>query len=123
MPELRRVNARVTVRKGTATQWRLSNPVLLDGEIAWEGDSTKLKVGDGVTAWNDLDYYKVGDGEVPGTFIHDGTIFPSEVNSVNLALKYGQRQINEWKSCAVQDFTDAISEVEPTCTSDGSLPS
>lgn len=95
MPELRRVTARVTVRKGLASQWQNSNPTLFDGELAYESDSTKLKVGDGATPWNELDYYKVGDsGEVPGTFIHDGTIFPPEVNSVNLALKHVQGEIS-----------------------------
>ena len=122
MPELRRVTARVTVRKGTAAQWQLTNPVLLDGEIAYESDSTKLKIGDGVSPWNFLDYYKVGDnGEVPGTFNHDQTIFPAEVNSVNGALKYTQAQINKWQTCALQDFEDALAGIDPTCESDGTI--
>lgn len=121
MAELRRVTARVTVRKGTAVQWQLSNPILLDGEMAYESDSTKLKVGDGESAWNDLDYYKVGDGEVPGTFNHNKTVFPEEVNSVNNALKYTQKQINKWNACGEQDFLDALSGVASTCTSDGTL--
>ena len=122
MPELRRVTARVTLRKGTTTQWKLTNPVLLDGELAWESDATRLKVGNGISTWNELDYYKVGDGEVPGTFIHNGAIFPTHINSVNLALKHTQGQINKWKSCALQDFKDGYSNVSPTCTSDGTLP-
>ena len=70
MPELRRVTARVTLRKGTTTQWKLTNPVLLDGELAWESDATRLKVGNGISTWNELDYYKVGDGEVPVSYTH-----------------------------------------------------
>lgn len=121
MPELRRVTARVTLRKGTKAQWQLSNPILLDGEMAWESDSVRLKVGDGITPWNELNYYKVGDGEVPGTFIHNGAIFPSQVNSVNMALEHSQSQINKWNNCAEQDFKDGYNGTASSCVSDGSL--
>ena len=33
-----------------------NNPVLADGEIGVETDTDKIKIGDGVTAWNSLPY-------------------------------------------------------------------
>lgn len=33
-----------------------ANPVLLKGEVVYESDTRKRKLGDGVTAWNDLPY-------------------------------------------------------------------
>lgn len=46
------------LRRNTAAGWTSGNPVLKNGEVGIVEDATpaKLKVGDGVTAWNALDY-------------------------------------------------------------------
>lgn len=38
------------------------NPVLGEGEIGIESDTGLMKIGDGKSAWNDLDYY-TGEGQ------------------------------------------------------------
>lgn len=43
-------------RRGTADEWTADNPVLLEGQIGLELDTKRFKFGDGVTAWNALDY-------------------------------------------------------------------
>lgn len=43
-------------RNGTAALWVAQNPVLNEGEVGWETDTRRCKLGDGVTAWNDLPY-------------------------------------------------------------------
>ena len=43
-------------KRGTASQWSTANPTLLAGEIGFETDTNKIKVGDGSTAWNSLAY-------------------------------------------------------------------
>jgi hypothetical protein len=50
---------RIQLRRDTATNWSTSNPVLLEGELGIELDSTRnrIKIGDGSTAWNDLPYF------------------------------------------------------------------
>ena len=52
---------RMQQRRGTAAQWISSNspngPILNAGEIGWESDTNKFKVGDGVSYWADLDYF------------------------------------------------------------------
>src|SRR5690349_24975574 len=48
--------ARFQIRRGTAAEWADVNPVLHKGEPGLETDTTKVKIGDGVTRWNDLDY-------------------------------------------------------------------
>jgi hypothetical protein len=52
---------RMQQRRGTASQWVSSNsgngPILNAGEIGWESDTNKFKVGDGVSYWLDLDYF------------------------------------------------------------------
>jgi hypothetical protein len=48
---------RFKLRRGTAAAWAAANPVLLDQEPGREVDTRKIKYGDGVTPWNDLDYW------------------------------------------------------------------
>jgi len=48
-------------RRGTAAQWISTNagagPVLNAGEIGWESDTNKFKIGDGTNNWASLDYF------------------------------------------------------------------
>ena len=47
----------IQFRRGDAAAWVSANTVLAVGEIGFETDTTKLKLGDGVTSWNTLLYY------------------------------------------------------------------
>lgn len=58
------LNARITQRIGTAAAWKSANPVLLAGEVGWESDTKKSKLGDGTTAWNSLAYSINNDSSV-----------------------------------------------------------
>lgn len=51
------VVAKIELRKGTAAQWTSANPTLAVGEIGYETDTKKQKIGDGVSAWTALAYY------------------------------------------------------------------
>ena len=48
---------RMQQRRGTASQWASANPVLAAGEIGFEIDENKFKVGDGINQWLDLPYF------------------------------------------------------------------
>jgi hypothetical protein len=48
---------RMQQRRGTASQWTSANPVLNAGEIGWESDTNKFKIGDGTNHWANLDYF------------------------------------------------------------------
>ena len=48
---------RMQQRRGTAAQWTAANPTLAAGEIGFETDNNRFKIGDGVTAWGSLDYF------------------------------------------------------------------
>src|SRR6266576_2761179 len=54
------------VRRGTAAAWTSANPTMLAGEIGYETDTGKFKVGDGVTAWTGLAYSNPGPAGPPG---------------------------------------------------------
>ena len=47
----------IQIRRDTSTNWQTINPTLAQGELGYETDTGKLKIGDGVTAWNDLPYF------------------------------------------------------------------
>lgn len=46
----------IQLRRGPSAEWALDNPVLKLGETGWETDTLRVKLGDGVTAWNDLPF-------------------------------------------------------------------
>lgn len=48
--------ARLKIRRDVAATWASVNPVLADGELAFETDTLKLRIGDGATAFTSLPY-------------------------------------------------------------------
>lgn len=51
------------LRRGLASVWERNNPVLATGEPGFEKDTFRLKIGDGILAWNDLPYVGNDNGE------------------------------------------------------------
>ena len=47
---------RVLQRRDTSANWSSANPILAEGEIGIVTDTKGYKIGDGSTAWNDLEY-------------------------------------------------------------------
>lgn len=47
---------RVQYRRDTKARWVEVNPVLMEGEVGLEIDTKNIKMGDGVHAWNELEY-------------------------------------------------------------------
>ena len=45
------MTSRLQQRRDTAANWTSNNPTLAGGEIGYETDTKKFKVGDGSTAW------------------------------------------------------------------------
>ena len=44
-------------RRGTAAQWTAANPILAAGEIGFETDTSKFKMGNGSSVWSALTYF------------------------------------------------------------------
>ena len=51
----------IQFRRDTAANWTSNNPTMAVGEIGYESDNEKYKIGDGSTAWTSLDYGGLGD--------------------------------------------------------------
>jgi hypothetical protein len=50
------VQTQIQTRRGTAASWTSTNPTLAAGEIGFESDTNKFKIGTGSTAWASLAY-------------------------------------------------------------------
>lgn len=48
--------SQIKLRRGTASQWSSQNPTLAEGEIGFEIDTNKIKIGNGNTNWLNLEY-------------------------------------------------------------------
>ena len=47
---------RIQIRRDTKARWADLNPILAAGEMGFEIDNNRLKIGNGITAWNSLPY-------------------------------------------------------------------
>ncbi len=66
---------RMQQRRGTAAQWSSANPILAAGEIGFETDTGKFKLGNGSSTWSSLNYF------VDGSTLIDGA--PDLLNTLN----------------------------------------
>jgi len=59
MEELQKVTSanRIQLRRDIPEDWVTANPVLAEAEIGIELGTNKFKIGNGIDAWNDLEYY------------------------------------------------------------------
>lgn len=48
---------RIKLRRDTAANWTTNNPVLAEGEVGFEKDTYKFKIGDGTSLWSVLGYF------------------------------------------------------------------
>jgi hypothetical protein len=53
---------KMQIRRDSATNWTGTNPTLSQGEMGYELNTGKLKIGNGVDAWVDLDYFDDQNG-------------------------------------------------------------
>ena len=75
----------IQVKRGTAAGWTSANPTLNAGEIGFETDTKKMKVGDGSTAWTSLTYTAT-DGDISGVTAGTGLSGGGSSGAVTLAI-------------------------------------
>lgn len=47
----------IQLRRGSSSQWTEKNSLLASGEVGVELDTGRMKLGDGFSRWNQLDYF------------------------------------------------------------------
>lgn len=99
------------LRRGNEAAWKKNNPILASGEPGYVLDKNALKIGDGVTAWNDLDY--IGGQSGGGVFNAETHYeFPS-IGSVDMIYKAeSERKIYQWNPDLLK--YEVLSEIEIT---------
>ena len=70
---------RMQQRRGTAAQWTAANPVLAAGEIGFETDTSKFKMGNGSSNWAALTYF--ANTTALEALLNDGA--PATLNTLN----------------------------------------
>lgn len=60
------VTRQLQIRQDTAANWTSSDPVLAVGEMGYESDTGKFKIGDGSTTWGNLVYSTLTINETEG---------------------------------------------------------
>lgn len=98
------------LRRGKEAAWKKNNPILASGEPGFVLDKNALKIGDGVTAWNDLKYVGGQGGGVYNVNTHYE--FPS-IGSTDMIYKAeDERKIYQWNPDLLK--YEVLSEIEIT---------
>lgn len=85
---------RVQFRRDTKARWAEVNPILSEGEIGLEMDTKNIKMGDGIHAWNELEY-GVGIENITSEFGYSENLAASQklVSAVDNSLKELQNTV------------------------------
>jgi hypothetical protein len=111
---------RMQQRRGTAEQWTSSNdgdgPILNAGEIGWESDTNKFKIGDGVSYWADLTYFVDATDVIEASL--GGYLEDSDVGAISgvAGLDSNKNLLVPGASIIVEGATDDAHETTLTVT-------
>lgn len=81
---------RIQFRRGTAAEWTSANPTLAPGELGYETDTAKFKLGDGTTTWTSLAYGGVNQADIDAAVANVIDLAPGTLDTLNeLAASIG----------------------------------
>jgi len=89
------VQTQMQVRRGTASSWTSTNPTLAAGELGFETDTGKFKIGTGSSTWTGLAY---ATGLNAITYLYNATAAQTtfsgaDANGLTLAYTVGTEQV------------------------------
>lgn len=96
----------IKLRRDTSTNFTTKNPVLGEGEPAYETDTKKMKIGDGTTAYTQLDYFSTGGGSA--TF---NVVQPLKLVDGTLTLQIDEQTIQVQNGKLVANLDELGNEV------------
>ncbi len=82
----------IKMKRGLSASWEATNPILAAGEPGVEIDTSQMKVGDGITLWNDLPYTGEG-GIVLDAHINSALPHPVYDDGPSLTLLYENAKV------------------------------
>ena len=86
----------IKFKRGQSTSWTNQNLTLAAGEPGFELDTGRLKIGDGVTPWNDLPY--LGEDGVGVVNLPSSEDFPPIGNPNIIYKAEKEKQIYQWNA-------------------------
>ena len=110
----------IQFRRDTAANWTSANPTLLAGEIGYETDTGKLKIGNGTSAWTALSYgptiTSITTGTISGAAITTSTLnstpiggtTPSTGAFTTVTLSAGTNTVQPIKLTSGTNLTTAV---------------
>jgi hypothetical protein len=109
------MSVRIQVRRGTAAEWTSRNPTLSEGEIGFEIDSNRFKIGNGTSAWSSMEYASVAESTVTtmiqaavGDIIDMAPDLLNTLNEISTAIGNDPDFIGTMKSYADDVANNAI---------------
>lgn len=87
----------IQLRRDTAADWTANNPILAEGEPGYETDTTKIKYGDGVTAWNSLAYWNDESEELTLVTAENINADRAVVNIGGLAYNFDPTDLSHYR--------------------------
>ena len=81
------MSTKVQIRRDSASDWTSANPTLSAGEMGYEQDTSKMKVGDGTTVWNSLAYFAPPSVASAGTLTAMGMWLLLTLPAVHCSLR------------------------------------
>jgi Major tropism determinant N-terminal domain len=114
------MTSRLQNRRDTAANWTTNNPTLAAGEIGYETDTAKFKIGTGSANWSTLGYTQNGTvtSIVAGTGLSGGTITTSGTIAIDstVATLTGSQTLTNKKlsdsTTTIVDVTDATKAIK-----------
>ena len=82
------MDVRIKLRRGYSLDWDRENPILSLGEPGYETDTKRLKIGDGVRNWRDLEFVSSGISEELSTHVGSSNPHPAYDDLASLSLLF-----------------------------------
>lgn len=113
----RHVKAIIQFRRATEPEWIQYNPILRAGEPALSTDRMKVKVGDGITDWINLDYIdQSSNNQITFVDSLDGLTGKEDQLYINktdgTAYIWKDNQFSEIESSSIEDLKSRVTTTE-----------
>lgn len=82
------------LKRGFAAEWNELNPILCVGEPGFEIDTGRLKIGNGIATWSEINYQDELSGSVHSAPTRQD--FPALGNATLLYFAYTEKQLYCW---------------------------